>query len=138
MLKQAALTLAVAAVFAVAAESTRSIRDGVFTAEQVARGKKSYGIECSTCHGDDLQGDNDKSPPLKGPIFVKNWDKKSVHRLIDQTWRTMPPDEPKMLSRELCADVTAYVLSENGFPAGKAELRQDAPDLRQVLIQFQR
>ena len=117
-----------------AAGASRSIWDGVFSAEQIARGKKSYAASCGDCHGDALEGDGKKSPPLKGEEFFKNWTNKSVHKLVDQTWRTMPPDDPKTLKRELCADVVAYILSENGYPAGKDELKHDAPDLRQLMI----
>lgn len=120
---------------AFAAAGARSIWDGVFSAEQVARGKKSYAISCADCHGENLEGDGKKSPALKGETFFKNWSNKSVHKLIDQTWRTMPPEEPKTLSRELCTDVTAYILAENGYPTGRADLAVDAPDLRQIIIQ---
>lgn len=120
---------------AVAATGARSIWDGIYSPEQVARGKKSYAISCADCHGENLEGDGKKSPPLKGETFFKNWTNKSVHKLIDQTWRTMPPEEPKTLSRELCTDVTAYILAENGYPVGKADLAFDAPDLRQIIIQ---
>jgi mono/diheme cytochrome c family protein len=122
------------AMVALAATSSTSIWDGVFSAEQVARGKKAYDISCADCHGENLEGDGKKSPALKGETFFKEWTRKSVHKLVDQTWRTMPPEEPKTLSKALCADVTAFVLAENGFPAGKKEITADAPELRQILI----
>ena len=120
---------------ALAATASRSIWDGVFSAEQVARGKKSYAAACGDCHGDELEGDGKKSPPLKGEAFFKNWRNKTVHKLIDQSWRTMPPDDPKTLSKELCTDVAAYILAENGYPTGKAALAVDAPDLRQIVLE---
>lgn len=119
---------------ALAATVSRSISDGVFSSEQVARGKKSYAAQCADCHGDELEGDGKKSPALKGEVFFKNWKGKSVHRLIDVTRRTMPPEDPATLSRELCTDVAVYILAENGFPAGKTDLAVDAPDLRQIVI----
>ena len=118
-----------------AASASRSIWDGVYSAEQVARGKKSYEAQCADCHGDELQGDGKKSTPLKGEIFWKNWRNKSIHRLIDTTRRTMPPEEPMTLGRELCTDVVAYILAENGYPSGKTEMKPDAPDLRQIIIE---
>jgi mono/diheme cytochrome c family protein len=116
------------------AADARSIWDGVISAEQVARGKKSYTASCADCHGDQLEGDGKKSPALKGETFAKNWHGKSVHKLIDTTWRTMPPDDPRTLKRELCTDVVAYILAENGYPVGKDELKFEAPDIRQVMI----
>jgi mono/diheme cytochrome c family protein len=134
MKKSSALFLGLALVaVTLAAEVSRSIWDGVYTAAQVARGKASYLTQCADCHGEELQGIK-KATPLKGPEFLKTWKNKSVHKLIDQTRRTMPPDEPNTFSRELCADVAAYILSENGYPVGKSELKHDAPDLRQILI----
>jgi mono/diheme cytochrome c family protein len=117
-----------------AATAARSIWDGVYSADQVARGKKSYAAECADCHGDELEGDGKKSPPLKGEEFIKAWKTKSVHRLIDTTRRTMPPEDPATLSRELCTDVVAYILAENGYPTGKTDLAIDAPDIRQIII----
>ena len=119
---------------AFAATAARSIWDGVYSAEQVARGKTSYAAECADCHGDELEGDGKKSPPLKGEEFLKAWKTKSVHRLIDTTRRTMPPEDPATLSRELCTDVVAYILAENGYPTGKTDLAIDAPDIRQIII----
>jgi mono/diheme cytochrome c family protein len=119
---------------AFAATAARSIWDGVYSADQVARGKKSYAAECADCHGDELEGDGKKSPPLKGEEFLKAWKTKSVHRLIDTTRRTMPPEDPATLSRELCTDVVTYILAENGYPTGKIDLAVDAPDIRQIII----
>ena len=133
-MKKTLWILALPPVLLAAATASRSIWDGVYSRDQVARGKKSYGIECADCHGDQLEGDGKKSPPLKGEEFFKAWTNKSVHKLIDQTWRTMPPEDPRTLSKELCADVTAYILAENGYPAGQADLKHNAADLRQIMI----
>ena len=130
------LILALASA-ALAAQSSRSIWDGVFSAEQVARGKKIYLAECADCHGDKLEG-IDKAPALTGPTFSKNWTGKSVFRLIDVTRRTMPPDDPATYSRELCTDVATYLLSENGYPVGNTDLAPDAPDLRQIVLEPKR
>jgi len=119
---------------ALAATASRSIWDGVFSAEQVARGKKAYANECADCHGEELEGIT-KSPALKGSVFFKNWRNKSVSRLIETTRRTMPPEDPAILSRELCTDVIAYILAENGYPIGKTDLTVDAPDFRQIVIE---
>jgi mono/diheme cytochrome c family protein len=121
-----------------AATASRSIWDGVFSAEQVARGKTSYANECADCHGEELEGDGKKSPALKGPVFFKNWRNKSVSRLIETTRRTMPPEDPAILSRQVCTDVVAYILAENGYPTGKTDLAVDAADLRQIVLEPKR
>ncbi|MBI4487062.1 MAG: c-type cytochrome, partial [Acidobacteria bacterium] len=38
------------------ARQTRSVSDGVYTAEQAQRGQALYKTQCLACHGDKLQG----------------------------------------------------------------------------------
>lgn len=116
------------------AAETRSVWDGVYSAEQSARGKKAYDSECARCHGDALLGGED-SPPLVDQEFLKGWYGKNVGRLVDQTRRTMPSDGPGRLSRQLCTDIAAYLLSANGFPAGKTDLSNDAAAQKQITIE---
>jgi hypothetical protein len=47
----------------------------------------------------------------------------------------MPSDGPGRLSRQLCTDVVAYLLNANGFPAGKADLANDAAAQKQITIE---
>jgi hypothetical protein len=77
----------------------------------------------------------DDAAPLTGEDFLKKWDAKTVGKLIDVTKRTMPPETPGRLSRPVCTDLVAYVLSVNGFPAGNAELRSGAPELKEIVIE---
>ncbi len=46
----------------------------------------------------------------------------------------MPADKPGSLSPDDTADIVAYVLRSNGFPAGAAPLSNDATALAQVAI----
>jgi hypothetical protein len=46
----------------------------------------------------------------------------------------MPRDKPGRLSREVNADITAYILSFNQFPAGNTELSHDTQELKQIRI----
>ena len=62
------LALAVAA----AAQTTRSVWDGVYTTEQAARGKALFTKECAACHGPELTG-GESAPPLEGGGFISNW-----------------------------------------------------------------
>ena len=47
----------------------------------------------------------------------------------------MPQDKPERLTRREKADILAYILSFNKFPAGKNELRQQTEWLK--LIKFE-
>ncbi len=129
----AVLLLVVVAAFAADA-AQRTVWDGVYTAEQVARGKKGYNAQCARCHGDNLLG-GEESPALVDKEFFKGWTGKSVGELVDLTVDTMPSDGPGKLSRKLCTDIVAYMLSLNGFPAGAVELGTDAETLNKILIQ---
>lgn len=129
------------AALVVAAQTTapttspsRSVNDGVFNAAQVSRGKTAYANLCARCHGETLLG-NDDAVPLVGAEFLKHWQGKSIGKLVDLTQKEMPSDGPGKLTRRQCTDVTAYVLSVNGYPTGQSELAPDLEALNAILIQ---
>lgn len=117
-----------------AAQSQRSVWDGVFTADQAKRGQARYAELCASCHGDTLAG-GESAPPLAGGEFLSNWNTLSVGELFDRTRSTMPQNKPGSLSREANAEILAYVLSANQFPAGKDALPQASEVLREIRIE---
>lgn len=117
------------------ADSTsRSVWDGVYTAEQAERGHSVYRAQCEVCHGEELTG-GDEVPPLAGPQFLANWNGLTLGDLFERIRKTMPANDPGKLSREQNADVIAYLLAFNMFPSGKAELPAEAPLLQQIRIE---
>jgi cytochrome c len=100
-----------------------SVWDGVYTAEQAKRGEAVYYRECSTCHGDKLAG-HEEAPPLAGQDFLDSWNGLSVGKLFDKIRLTMPKGEPGTVTVQEKADILAYILSFNKFPAGKTELQK--------------
>jgi len=56
----------------------------------------------------------------------------SMGAMVDRTKTSMPMSNPGSLSRQQVADVLAFVLSENKFPAGEAELPRQAEILNQI------
>lgn len=116
----------------------RSVWDGVYTAPQQKRGEPIYVRECSTCHGETLKG-GEGSPPLTGAEFSERWSGRTVGDLFQNIRLTMPPppDTPGRLTPQQNADVVAYILSANRFPAGTAaELPADPDRLQQIRITF--
>jgi mono/diheme cytochrome c family protein len=111
--------------------SERSVWDGVYTEEQAKRGEALYEKQCSTCHGDKLAG-RESAPPLTGGAFMANWNGLTLGDLFERIRRTMPQDAPGKLSRQQNADVLAYVLNFNKFPAGKTELYRQAEMLKEI------
>jgi len=122
------------ATSAATAPAARSVWDGVYTADQLDRGKKAYNSSCARCHGDSLLG-NDDAPALVGKDFLTKWSGKSVGEVVQLTYKTMPSDGPGKLSRKQSADMVAYILNSNDFPVGKTELPPDADTLNTILIQ---
>jgi mono/diheme cytochrome c family protein len=113
------------------APSTRSLWDGVYTQEQAKRGQTAYADSCAQCHNADLSG-GDSVPALAGTDFLSTWNTKTVGDLFDRIRTSMPADKPGTLSREQGADIVAYMLSVNQFPAGKTELGTDSDQLKQI------
>jgi hypothetical protein len=72
------------------------------------------------------------TPALTGGVFMANWDGLSVGDLADRIRVSMPFDRPGTLTRQENADVVAYILRFNQFPAGKDELPRDIPTLKQI------
>ncbi len=108
-----------------------SIWQGAYTEEQAKRGQPVYNKHCASCHGEQLTG-GENSPPLTGAAFFANWNGLTLGDLFERIRTTMPQDHPGRLSRQQNADILAYVLSVNQFPAGQAELSTDTDRLRQI------
>lgn len=129
------MTLSTAALLVLPlAAAGASVWDGVYTAEQAQRGETAYLQLCAGCHGTALEG-GDMTPPLVGGGFTSNWNDLTAGDLFDRIRTTMPLDKPGRLTRQQTADVIAFVLKANGWPAGAAELPPDPAALREIRIQ---
>jgi S-disulfanyl-L-cysteine oxidoreductase SoxD len=119
---------------ALRAQAPTSVTAGVYTAEQAKRGETAYKDSCAKCHLEDLSG-GATSPPLQGMEFLGNWKGKTLGALFDEVRMTMPFDSPGSLTAAQYADVVAYVLSANKFPAGSKEMDKDPAPLQQIKIE---
>ena len=117
----------------VGAQATRSVSEGVFTAEQAKRGDVLYKEQCATCHGDNLEGSG-PMPPLAGKDFLANWTGKTVGELFEKTHTTMPATAPGTLTPAQAADLTAHLLNASSFPAGTTELEGKVETLLTITI----
>ena len=124
-----------AGVWAVTAASAQSktVWDGVYTDAQAARGKKLYIASCAACHQEGLQG-ADLAPALKGDEFLLLWNDKPIGEFVDRVANTMPQDAPGSLTPQENADIVAYILQVNRFPAGSTELPTDAGLQKNIAI----
>lgn len=139
-----ALLILSAAVSALEAQAPASVWDGAYSPAQAQRGETQYKQQCAVCHGDALEGDaqtergkqlNRVLPPLSGDLFKGNWNNRPLSDLFDKVSRTMPRDDPGKISRADTADIIAYMLKFNGFPAGKAEMPADPSLLTDTLFE---
>ena len=124
--------LGIAAVGAVAVwglaaqDGARTIRDGVFSPAQAARGERLFGSICVNCHeiaeftGADAYLEEVEGKPL--------WD------TFEYVWSEMPEDDPASLNPEDYAAGLASVLSVYGMPSGETDLPIDRDSLRAITI----
>jgi mono/diheme cytochrome c family protein len=113
----------------VSSGGARTVWSGVFTAAQADRGGAVYAQSCANCHGAGLEG-ADMSPALAGAAFMASWNDLTLGDLFERIRISMPADRPGTLSRPQMADVIAFMLRANQFPAGATELPTETPALR--------
>ncbi len=99
----------------------------VFTQGQVDAGKAVYPKQCGQCHGPDMEGGT--GPALTGPDFrqLLTEQNRTAQSLLDVIRQTMPYDAPGIDPDEQYNDITAYILSRLGYPAGSENLTPDSP-----------
>lgn len=112
-------------------DAPKTTWDGVYTDAQAKRGETSYAQSCTSCHGPDLAG-LDTAPSLTGSDFNTDWNDLPLEDLFERIRTTMPADGPGSLTREQYADIVAFLLSKDHFPAGAADLPADNTALKQI------
>ncbi len=112
------------------------IWSGVYTDAQAKRGEGIANKSCVSCHGAELAG-GEAGPTLVGLEFLGNWNSLTLGDFYDRIHSTMPADAPGSLSPQDTADIMAYVLKLNKYPAGQKELPTDMASLGQVKIEGQ-
>lgn len=105
-----------------------------FTQEQADRGLAEYTRSCADCHGANLDDGEFGGPPLKGVGFREKWFNISADVLYGFISTQMPPDRPGQLGAETYADLTAYILLQNGKMAGTEALPADLTALSELHI----
>lgn len=94
-----------------ASAQSKTLNDGVFTAEQAKAGEVVYEANCKTCHDMKFYENT-----------LKSWNSQPLVYLWETIMGTMPADNPGSLLFEEYTEVLAYILSENDFPAGDVAL----------------
>jgi mono/diheme cytochrome c family protein len=128
--------IAAAAVVVRAQEKT--VWEGIYTDEQATRGEALYGEHCVRCHGATLQGNGEGAQPLIGATFKATWNGVSIGALFDRIRLSMPQDKPGTMTRQQVADLLAFILRANKFPAGKDELARQTDLLNAIVFKSEK
>lgn len=111
----------------------RSVWSGVYSTSQAERGRTAFETTCAMCHSADLSG-RGAIPALRGDAFTSERHGGTVGDLYQLVSTTMPPGRPTALSPEGYADVVAYLLNANSFPAGEADLPHHPETLHAIVF----
>lgn len=107
----------------------------LYTAAQARSGARVYAASCISCHGANLQGT--AAPGVAGTEFLttarKNaWTLADVRTLV---FENMPLSNPGSLTPKQYADVMAFLLASNCYPAGtKPFPTSESPSFAKVKI----
>jgi mono/diheme cytochrome c family protein len=86
-------------IVAAAQAPTKTTNDGVYTADQAARGKAVFESKCTGCH---------EPSRFMGDTFYEAWDGKPMKEIWDIASGTMPEDNPGSLKQQEYGDILAY------------------------------
>ena len=101
----------------------KTTNDGVYTKAQADGAKAQFAKICADCHP--FTAAAKKKPqdvPLGDKAFFDNWTGRSLEELITTIALTMPNDGSATVSEAEAANLTAYILQQNGFRAGSTPL----------------
>lgn len=127
-LQAAGLGLAVVGAVATlqAQYGQRTVRDGVYSPAQAARGARLFESICMNCHEmSEFTGEGAYLADVEGePV----WD------TFEYIWAEMPEDDPASLEPEEYAAVLAYIFESYGLPSGENALPSDRDALAGIAI----
>ena len=106
-------------------EDPRTIVDRVYSVAQAERGEARFKTSCGSCHTPSSFG---------GGVFAERWDGQTMAEVFEFVSNAMPENDPGGLKKEEYADVLAYILRINAYPAGYDELPTDRDALKKLAI----
>lgn len=93
---------------------------GWYGKQQADSGAVLYAAKCQVCHGQKLEGG--AGPALAGPQFFARFGGDPMSRLWYGVHTEMPLTAPASLPANESLDIVAWILRQNGFPAGPYRL----------------
>lgn len=110
----------------VAQDGRRTVRDGVYSAAQAARGERLFESICVNCH--------EMADFTAAGAYLEDVDGEPLSNTFDYVSSEMPEDDPGSLEAEEYAAVLAYIFRVYGLPSGDVELPVDRDSLRTIAI----
>jgi mono/diheme cytochrome c family protein len=100
-----------------------SAANAFYTNQQASRGDGLFRDNCVACHS---------SSEFSGASFERRWRNRAVGDIYEFVLYAMPDDNPGGLPEQTYADIVAYMLQMNDFPAGDSELPMSLDMLMQM------
>lgn len=101
----------------------RSVTDGVYTEGQAEAGAGIFRTLCVECHS---------TADVTGRDFLHVWTDRPLYALWEFLTTRMPYGAPGSISAEQYAQVTAYILQLNRYPAGEEPLPHTPLDVASI------
>ena len=104
----------------------KTSNDGIYTKAQADGAKKQYDTMCADCHPFTVAAKKKpKDLPLGDEPFFETWTGRPLNEMVTVIALTMPNDGSATVTEAEAIDLVAYILQQNGFPAGKQPLTKE-------------
>ncbi len=104
----------------------RTSNDGVYSKAQADGAKAQFDKLCAECHAFTVATKRKAEDlPLGDEPFFKNWEGKPLAELVSLIVFTMPNDGRAAVEEAEALNLVAYMLQQNGFPAGSTPLTRE-------------
>ncbi len=121
-----AAALSVAGAALPAAVTQKTSNDGIYTKAQADAAKAQFDKVCANCHAFTVAAiKRPEDLSLGDEPFLRKWEGRALAELITVIVMTMPNDGSAVVSDDEAVNLLAYVLQQNGFPAGPAPLTKE-------------
>ena len=104
---------------------TRNDSTPLYTEEQATAGAVVFGKICVECH---------EKKDIAGADFRAKWTGRPLFALFELIRTTMPDSNPGGLSRDEYAAALAYILKQNGLPAGAMTVMPDSAAMQGAML----
>jgi mono/diheme cytochrome c family protein len=121
-----ASALGLAAAWEVVGQDGRTVRDGVFSSAQAARGERLFEAICASCH--------EIAEFTAAGAYLEDVEGDPLWETFEYVSADMPEDDPGSLPPEDYAAVLAYIFSRYGLPSGATDLPVDQSSLEAIRI----